>query len=308
MRKLLLFIFIGIVGLVFITPFLIADDPKSIEPFIPKWRIGLKWKVECTKTSACIDSVWPPGPDRIVKWKVAYEVTGEKELFDYAAGTKVLCWEVAVKEEREKTLYFYVRKGSFTVLAKSDRSITSWYKDRKWLSSNDYGNDVFFTAAPGPERFFILPKFPKECKDEVRKIDKRSEEIPFRRLALVIQEVKFPNDETMEVKLTLRPRSSDPFEEEEGGWSIVVWQRWKKGKPWWVEYRREEYDEDGRLYAGSRGRVEARLVEEEPTSKDDSDKDDGKDEKDSAKDNSDEDSDKNANSEDESDNDSDEDK
>ena len=51
MKKLLLLGVVGVVSLLFISSLplqdsLIADDPKSIEPFVPKWYVGLKWEVE----------------------------------------------------------------------------------------------------------------------------------------------------------------------------------------------------------------------------------------------------------------------
>jgi len=183
----------------------------------------------------------------------------------------VLCWKLDIHNviEGEKVggshIVFYIRKRSFTMLC-----VEEWVHDDKVefaTEYNDYGDAPFFDPRKHLRECLNFPKFPKECKDEVRKF-KTDSQWSWSKPPVITQEVKFPDDETMEIKITKE--------------DMVVWQKWKKGKPWWVEYRYEEYDEEGKPVPYTK--VEARLVEEESTSKDDSGKDDGKDEKDSAKD------------------------
>jgi len=258
MKKLLLLGVVGVVSLLFIGSLplqgnLIAEEKN---PFIPKWQKGDEWRFEVKSWQHMPIGRNDVNPYFLQTCIQQVKVLGVEEKVDgYATYRDIDCWklELAVvnkKGERlnKRRLVFYIRKESLTML-----QVESWVAEERMTDFDyNYYGDTPFMPEPGsssnhPTDCLSFPEFPKECKDEVRKF--KIDPLWVRsKLPVITQEVRFPDDETMEIKITRE--------------DMVVWQKWKKGKPWWVEYWSELY-ENGKPVPYSR--VEARLMEKQPT-------------------------------------------
>jgi len=279
-----------------------ADEKKKsiaeVDWELPTWKPGDEWKIEVKHWTMGVEA------DGTDPWRLETEIHKLKVLGivmkkdEENTWQEIPCWKLYYDPKWGEDYVAYIRQVGFTFLCKENAKYSNEMQAFRWF--NKYGDEAVIIS--NCRFLFDWPKFPKKCKDEIRVIKKRKNII--RILPTLIQEVRFPDEETMEVKLTEEVGTGGidlPQFEKKLHSRIVVWQKWKKGKPWWVEYWREKYDKDGNPIPHTR--VEAKLIEEEPTSKDDSGKDDGKDEKDS-----DEDSDKqNDDSSDDDDADSEED-